>query len=318
MKTTWKHTFALVLLASGCIQQTERTLEELDQGEQPEIPKVISLRMSKYRPQPGRQFKEIFVSNFSAGVARGLPFESEGRDGLSNELKSKVAPLYGFALDGPHTANPLFSDLMIYLSGIRYAQQTFLHCSSSLVESASKDIIKYMDNRVQPPRLTYLGLRDCEKSYLGLRPDQFDFDKDLIPDYLELRCGLNPRNGSDAALSLTGDGLNNLEKCKRHIPIDESGNSQSNKLYGYRYKIEVDVNSNDRVIRVDNIPVLKNDRQNLIAIYIVEIDPATTRTYLMTAWSLITPKAIGLNAYEFDYWATQNVATHQNQEVQFP
>lgn len=309
------------LLLSGCVFQVEKqkgTLQELQKGEAPDVPTVITLKLKKYRPESGRQFKEIFVSNFASMVHRGKAEDSYSRDSLSDEVKNKATGEYNMNAGSPNSANSYFSDLMLFLSGIKYTQQSYLHCANSLNASRSNDIIQYMDDRVTPAQLTYLGLRDCEKSYMGLRPDTFDYDKDTIPDYLELRCRLNPRNPNDAALSPTGDGVSQLEKCKRHIPVDESANSDSNKLWGYKYEIRNEKDGT-KTITISNVPVLKDNKQNLIAFYIIEGDNLTARTYLYTAYSLLTPKVGQSGDYEFDYWVVPgDTNTYFNQVVSFP
>ncbi|MBS1960072.1 MAG: hypothetical protein JST80_11400 [Bdellovibrionales bacterium] len=303
-------------LLTGCLAQTQKTLVDLEKGEKPIAPPVITLKMSKYTPTTGRTFKDIFVVNFSSKCTRGKCEESYSRDGMTDTLKANTAAQYGFANTGPYTVNNNFSDLMLYLSGIVYSQQNLLYCALSQTESTSNDIIKYMDDRNATPVVQYLGLRDCERSYLGLNPNLFDFDKDGIPDYLELRCGLNPKNPNDAALSLTGESISSLEKCKRHIAIDEAANSPANQLFAYQYKLEIEKDGT-RTFTVSNIPVLENNKQNLIAIYMVEIDPNTSKTYLSTAWSLITPTPTRERVYRFNYWVMSSATTF-NQEISFP
>lgn len=314
-----KSPLLILALLSGCILkpvEQKGTLQELQKGELPDVPTVITLKMKKYRPESGRQLKEVFVSNFSTNVRRGKAEESYARDGLSDEFKARAVE-YNMNSSSPNSANPMFSDLMLFLSGIKHNQQSFLNCPNSLNASRTNDVIKYMDDRVNPPQLTLIGLRDCEKAYIGLRQDSFDFDKDTIPDYLELRCGLNPRNPNDAALSPTGDGVTQLEKCKRHIPLDESANSESNKLYAYQYNIRIEKDQT-RTITISNVPVLKENKQNLIAFYIIEMDNTTAKTYLYTAHSLLTPNPDRSGEYEFNYWVTPgDTNTYFNQVVSF-
>lgn len=314
------HLLLASLALTGCVFQKDLkpTLVDLEKGELPQAPRLITLQINKYRPESGRQFKEVFVSNFSLNVRRGQYEISSSRDGLSDELKAKATADYGIAAGSAHSANALFSDLMLFLSGIKFAQQSFLFCPNSLATSRMEDMIRYMDDRVNPAQLAELGLRDCEKSYLGLKLDSFDTDQDTIPDYLELRCGLNPRNAGDAALSPTGDGVSHLEKCKRHIPIDESADSVSNKMYAYKYELRNE-SDGSKTIKVSNVPVLKDDAQNLVAFYLVERDLVTSKTYLYTAYSLITPKSGNKGEYEFDYWVKPgDSATYHNQQVSFP
>ena len=134
--------------------------------------------------------------------------------------------------------------------------------------------------------MAFVGLRDCEKNYLGLNPALFDNNGNGVPDYLKLRCGMNPKDPHDSHLSTAADGTSNYDKCKQHIPIDENANSQPNQLFAYQYKYDVFTNGT-RNLNVSNIPVLNGGQDNLIAFYVTEVDLSTKAEALYTAFTIL-------------------------------
>ncbi|MBC7397396.1 MAG: hypothetical protein H7333_08130 [Bdellovibrionales bacterium] len=304
----------LSFILVSCLEKPQPTLQALEEVPMALAPQLVTVKIKAYRPQSGRIFKHLFVSNFSVKASKGLLTESSARDSLGDTLKKANTEIYGITPSSAYSSNMYFSDLMLFLSGIKLNQQAFLYCPSSRTLSSSNDGLIYGDNRIIPTASTYLGLRDCEKSYLGLDPNKFDFDNDGIPDYLELRCGLNPRNPNDAKLSIAGDGINNLEKCKRNIPIDENANSQPNKLFAYQY-VEKRQDNGSTDFTVSNIPILNTGKNNFMAFYLVEIDTTSLQTYLYTAYTVL-PAASQNKTFEFNFWGT-DPSHYFNQEIVF-
>jgi hypothetical protein len=145
----------------------------------------------------------------------------------------------------------------------------------------------YSDASTSPPVQIFLGLTDCEKLILGLNPKIFDNNNSGIPDYIKLRCGLNPKNRSQHKLSLAGEQINNYEKCKRGIPIDESANLPENMRYAELYaKVK---NKNDLIdLTVKNIPYIIQGKSNLLGLYWIENELKSGTSSLKTAFSMIT------------------------------
>lgn len=56
------------------------------------------------------------------------------------------------------------------------------------------------------------GLRDCEEAFIGTHPSLLDSDGDRIPDGVEYRAGLDPRDRSDALKDNDSDGVRNFEE----------------------------------------------------------------------------------------------------------
>jgi hypothetical protein len=305
---------ALAGLSSCTLTKQTNTLSALQMGETTPPPQTVSLNMTGYLAPSGHTFKNLFVSNFSVKASKGTLSPVSARDGLPDALKENHLADYGFTIVGPNSANPYFSDLMLWLSGILYTQQNLLYCSPSMTQSTSNDALVYTDNRTSPPSTQFLGLRDCEKAYIGLNPALFDFDGDGIPDYLELRCGLNPANPNDAPLNMAADGVSNLEKCKRNIPIDESANLPANQLFAYQYSQAVQADGTT-TFSISNIPILNGGQNNFIAFYLVEVNATTLQPYLYTAFTILPPASQN-KTYTFAYWATAP-ANDFNQEITF-
>jgi hypothetical protein len=241
---------------------------------------------------------------------------SSSRDGISDIQKVAEGPMFGFALGLADSNSDGYSDLVMYQSGVTAPNQATLFCGSSQRNSGSNDALTYMDVRLPLPSTQFIGLRDCEKSFLQLNPASFDFDKDGIPDYLEFRAGLNPKNGFDADLSIAGDSMTNIEKVKRNIPIDERADSQPNRLFGYVYKTDFDMLGN-RIFTVSNIPILNSGVDNFIAFYLIETDLDTKQDFLFSAYTILH-KNYANTTLSFDFWPTLPGGATTNQEMIAP
>lgn len=302
---------ALAAVSSAC--QTPNNLTPLDATPIATPPQTITFKIKAYTPKPGHIFKQFFIQNTSIKAKNGILQPVTSRDALPDVVKSQHNSDYNFTLGGPNSANPYFGDLFLYLVGIQYPQQPLLYCASNLMNSTTNDAIIFTDHR--DGMLKFLGLRDCEKSYLGLDFNKFDYDGDGIPDYLELRCGLNPKNANDAALAITGDGVNNLEKCKRNIPIDENADSQPNKLFAYNYdqKLQADGST---IFTISNIPIINGGLDNFFTFYLTELNSVSLQTTIYTAFS-----NLGANSqdrtFQIDFWGV-DPAHATNQELIFP
>lgn len=288
-------------------------LQPLQGGQFAPPPQTVTLEVINYTPAQGKAFKDLFVTNLSVKASQGQLLPMTARDGLPDALKTQLSATYGFTV-GPsaYSVNPGFSDFLLSLMGVQFAQQSLLNCATNLQQSASNDALIFPDRRQPGAPMAFLGLRDCEKLYLGLNPAKFDNNGNGIPDYLKLRCGLNPKNTNDYKLNITGDGVTNYDKCKEHIPIDENANSQPNGLFAYKYNFEVHPDGTQNLM-VSNIPILNGGQDNLIALYLVETDLTTLAPALYTAFTILSPGANGL-ILKFNYWAT-DPSKYTNQEI---
>jgi hypothetical protein len=290
---------ASAVLACGCTK-AKPTLVALQQAQIAPPPQTVSVTMTGYTPAPGDKFTNLFVSNFSVKANQGQLSLMTARDGLPDTVKTAANPTYGFTTLEPESVVPDFPDLMLYLAGITTVSQSTLNCASGLDINTSHDGFSYTDPRTGSTE--FLGLRDCDKLYVGLNPALFDFDGDGIPDYLEIRNGLNPANPNDANLSIAGDGVTNLDKIKQGIPVDENALSQPNQLFALKYKV---TNQADGSIlfNVTNIPVLNGGQDNFLAFYLTETNTTSHTTYLFTAYSILKAGTAG-QTFVFPFWGT--------------
>jgi hypothetical protein len=305
-------TFVLLLwLSQACTVKPQ--LEELRQAQFARDPDRLTIEITDYSESPNMNFKHIFVSNFSVKAERGELFYSSSRDGLTDELKARTESAYGFAQAFPDWNGDGFSDLLMYLSGITLANQSTLYCGPTQRISSSNDAFSYADTRQPGSPVQFLGLRDCEKVFLQLDPSKFDHDADGIPDYLEVRAGLNPKNAGDANLSASADGVMNIDKVKRGIPI-ENANSQPNQVYSSLYDTEFDVSGSVRKLRIRNIPLLRSGEGNFIAIYLTETHRTTRQDQLVSAYIKFDRSAAG-TTLRFPFWGNDPNASLTNQEI---
>ena len=309
---------AFSVLTGACSHSASNTLTSLQKEQIAPPPQTVTIQISGYKPAAGRSFQNIFVNNFSVKAAQGQLSYSTARDGMPDGLKQAHALDYGFSPTLPESAIPYFSDLMLYLAGITATSQNLLYCpqssgsSPSQTINSSNDGFTYTDNRTTPPTTNvFLGLRDCDKLYIGLKNvNSFDNDGDGIPDYLELRNGLNPLNPSDAHLDIAGDGVSNLEKIKRGIPVDENANSQPNQLFASSYNVTVQADGTT-IFTVSNLVILNGGQDNFIAINLTELNNVTQVQYLYTAFYILPAGSTGLT-YKFNFWGSSSGNNNQN------
>jgi hypothetical protein len=301
------------LSLSACKQASE-SLTQLPQGQFATTPEYVTIKIMGYVPQAGNTFQNLFVSNYSVTAKSGQLLLNTSRD-MTDTFKQSLAPTFGFTTLSPESVVTGFSDLMLYQAGVNVSQQSLLVCGSSLLTSSSNDGLFYNDDRYAGNPVTFMGLRDCDKLYLGLNPSKFNYNGNGIPDYLQMRCGLNPLNANQAFVSTAGDGVQNIDKCKRHIPIDESASTQPNQLFAYQYNNQHNIDGTTD-FTISNIPILNHGAENFIAFYLTEINPSTNVASVFTAFAVLKDGYNG-KTLSFSYWATAP-ANFFNQQIVVP
>ena len=242
-------------------------------------PKTVSVRIKNYCPHTGVDtknnpvtytFADIYALNASsASLPTGFA-PSLARDGLGDQFKTDPSnqSKYNLSYRKADTNNDGFSDLiMVYLGIITSSQPTLPYC-----------------DRSQSPFPDYDGdgLNDCEEALIGTDPKLADTDNDGIPDYLEVRFGMNPTNSADAIQSPDGDGISNLEKVKMNLPIGQFADD-SFKARALKYTIQnlgtknspscFDLKVSNIPIMTWNVPVDATLSINQLRFYITETAP---------------------------------------------
>lgn len=291
------HTSLILVLSAimstvfGCsffkssIDEVER-LKQLDEGRLTPPPERISIELNGYCPVSGRQYEQFYAVNFSTHVDGGSMLPDSDRDGIADEIENRLAAIYNLSPLHSDTNGDGISDLLIFLSGIRASDQSRLRCSDLLDNDG--DGLIYM----APSGPQFLGLRNCEENGLALTGmDRFDSDGDDIPDYLELRCGLNPKNMWDAQIDSDGDGIQNIEECKIATPYNDSNSDPAISRHAYKYMLKNETGTGNQTcvrIDVDNVGVLGAGEGDLMVLYLIEMEGAQ-RKHLYSGY-FVVPK----------------------------
>jgi hypothetical protein len=310
-----RHLTPIIAVVWLCGCNPSESLSNLSQGEFAVTPDTVTIKIKGYRPQTGKIFQNLFVSNYSVKVKQGQLYYSTSRDSMADVVKKSLVSTYGFNTTGPETVVTGFADLVLFQAGINLGEQSMIFCASNLLTSSSNDALIYNDSRLSGNPVAFLGLRDCDKVYMGMNPQKFDFNGNGIPDYIEMQCGMNPLSTSDAFVSTAGDGVANIDKCKRHVPIDEYYYTQPNQAFAYQYNVQVNQDGSSD-FTVMNIPILNGGADNFISFYVTETDSQNGAPGLYTAFSILKPGYTG-KTLEFPYWATAP-SNFFNQEIIAP
>lgn len=290
---------AILPLTTSCLQKEEELpqLEKLENIVITPPPETVSVRIRDFCPLPGESFRELYASNFSVKVVNANVQRDSDRDGVPDFLEVSHNAGLNISPDVTDSNGDGYSDLLMYLSGIDRYQQDRLRCRDDERGDSDGDGVLYISGGAPQ----FVGLSDCEERRLTLTDaDNFDSDGDDVPDYLELRCGLNPRDAGDAQLDTDSDGVSNIEECKRNTPINESNNEQSVGQLEYKYTAELDsrLGQGCMQLRIQNIPVLDGGTDNLLAFYLLTVDGSQVR-HLHVAFLMLPQKAAG-NEFDFD------------------
>lgn len=234
-------------MAFGC---DDSTLSPLQKGAAIVSPPKAKLLVKDYCPRLGYEFSDFWVIGRSTLIENREILRDWDRDGIP-DVRDNLAEFGISSYDSDSNADG-YSDLLIFRAGFDTQSQSFLRPCSDFDDDLDGD-----------------GLTDCEENYLThTAVDRWDSDGDGIPDYLELRAGLNPLDASDSMQNPAGDGLSNLKKVKLNLPIMEDSTEFAAE-FAYQYRAEF-VADNCYRFTVDNIPLLSMSNGNLIDLYFFE------------------------------------------------
>lgn len=283
--------FSLISCSRKDSSNSDTSLIRLEEMRPPGPVDTVSVEIKRYCPAVGRSFKNLFVKNAMVKVQQGrLKIDSDG-DGLTDEMEDANNAGFNINKTKYDTNNDMFSDLLMILQGINTTQQLNLACTDQT--DSDGDGIVWLDpsNNTQK----FIGLRNCEETRLThTDPSKFDTDGDGIPDYFELRCGLNPLNPTDSQIDTDGDGVLNINECRKNTPIDENNNSSNIKTFEYNYSLTADLqNPGCYNFTISNIPVLNGGNGNLLIFNFIENDSATI-PHLWTNFMVLPSNSNGL------------------------
>ena len=233
----------------------------------PEPPKTVSVKLNNYCPQGALVFQEIFAYNASSIMKTDRFIPDFDRDGLSDEVELDVALRDAFKINvaSKDTNGDFYSDLINISLGYDKDNQFRLSICD----------VGYNDTDLD-------GLTDCEEMVLGIDRLDPDSDQDGIPDGLEVRNGLNPKDPVDSRSDLDRDDLTNLEEIKANTPLKNTNDIYLDRL-ALKYSVETYLDDSSQPcynITVDSIPIMEVTNGNYIRVYLMEsrIETSGTQT----------------------------------------
>jgi hypothetical protein len=224
---------------------------------QPIPAKSISLKVESYCPSPGFSFSEIYSVNLSTFLDHDNVIPDSDRDGLSDKYEKNVIhrEAYNISEVSDDTNGNGYSDLVMATLGFDEDTQNTLTFCNIPYQDSDRDL-----------------LDDCAEELIGTEVNNPDSDKDGIPDGLEFRHGLNPRDGEDAKTDLDQDNLNALLEVKINTPIRNT-NSQKASMQSTKYIVNHYIDGKDRdcySIDINNISVADVYNGNYIKLLVLE------------------------------------------------
>jgi len=272
----------LIALSSIVVSCSDYTLAPLEHFQEVEPRKTVSLRINNYCPLVGNRFVEFFATPFSYAILDKKIAVDYDRDGIPNVRDiSDSLNLHprrrDTNLDGYH-------DLLMLLSGIHVTSQANIKPCLQIHEDTDND-----------------GLTDCEEDFLGTDKESYDTDGDTIPDYLELRVGLNPTNSIDARQDSDIDGVLNLEEVKEHTPVLEM-NDKIVEGYALIYKtIPAQNGTSCGDFLVENIALVSVSNGNLVQLYFIEESPNEASRQFISKNIVISKDQKSGETLEYEY-----------------
>ncbi len=250
----------VLLLLTGCNPSNE--LSPLDALTVTDAPKHISLLVHGYCPKAGQSYSDFWASNRSVRLEQGRYFLDYDRDGLPNIRDAD--PVLGLTPFNADSNGDGYSDLLMAWGGFTVEAQKSLKLCAQIGQDTDGD-----------------GLTDCEEdNILHTDPKNFDTDGDGIPDEVEIRAGLNPKD--------PGDALGNIERIKLNLPLSQTL-SDADLALGYVYEVQAQADGCFD-FKVSKIPIVDVSNGNLIKLWFFETDASENR-WLETR-SIVVPRTV--------------------------
>lgn len=260
-------------LISGC---KDESLVRLEDNQLVIETYTLNVTIQNYCAREGFYFLDIYALNFSYEIRDGALAPDFDRDGLPNTEDKD--PDLGLSMHYPDSNGDGYSDLLIALAGFDRESQARLPDCIDLVVDTDLD-----------------GLTDCEENNITHSdPQNWDSDNDTIPDYLEIRFGMNPLDAADRELNPSGDGISNIVKIKTQLPIHEV-TSDATSRYRIAYNSEP-LSPDCQNIRITNIPLADVSNGNIIKIFIFEKDAQAKGS--MRTMTYVRSKVLGTSTQD--------------------
>jgi len=249
--------------------------------------KTVTLKINNYCLHNSMETSGFFAINLSMKVEDGGAYIDFDRDGIPNYRDESDA--LNIAQDDADSNDDGYSDLIIFLAGISAQEQVHLQ-SKCEVHGTDSD---------------HDGLTDCEEALLKTNPLSFDSDGDGIPDYLEVRFGLDPLDAIDAYLDTDGDGVNNFNEVKANTPVDESNTNGIIKSLEVQYDTFQTTTAPAVCYsyKISNVSIVASSNTNLIRLYFMEKQKTNLNNTTLKIINLQVNPAVSDNAtleYNFD------------------
>jgi len=282
--------FGLLLLINlmmimSCQEQKSPLLPLVQEGLKANQ-KTVTLKMNNYCLNASMEASGFFAINMSMKVEDGGAYIDFDRDGIPNYRDEGIA--LNIALDDGDSNDDGYSDLMIFLAGISAPEQVHL-------QSKCEDHTADSDHD---------GLTDCEETLLKTSLVNFDTDGDGIPDYLEVRFGLDPLDAIDASLDTDGDGVNNFNEVKANTPVDESNHNGIIKALEMKYDT-FQTTTLPQVCysyQISNVSIVASSNANMIRLYFIEKQKTNLNNTTLKIINLqIDPSVLSHATLEFNF-----------------
>lgn len=247
----------ITIIASSVTLLSFQNCAEVNLTPEPQPAKSIDLKVESYCPSPGYSFSEVYAVNLSTYLDNDNIISDTDRDGLSDQYEkdSLNRNTYNISESNDDTSGNGYSDLvMVSLGYSNNSQQSLDYCNSPYQDS-DRDL-----------------LDDCTEALIGTEINSPDSDKDGLPDGLEFRYGLNPRDSEDSKTDLDQDGLNSLLEVKMNTPIRNT-NSAKASLQSTKYNVSQYTNQNGQncySIDINNITIADVNNGNQVKILFLE------------------------------------------------
>jgi hypothetical protein len=240
------------MLFWSCLSQDQKVnqLRQLEKKIDPVASNSFELNILNYCTNLADIHADYFIIKENLVPTRDGYFLDTDGDGVADTEEDAKNESLGITRDSKYSNNHELSDLVINVLNVNKNEQDKILCTNTGDSNGD-------------------GLNDCEKQYLGLDSANWDFDKDGIPDLVELRQGLNPTI-HDSFLDSDGDGILNIDEVRVNAPINDRQTDQSiyeNVRFVDRSSASSSVNCYD--IKIENLVFVSTLEFNTYSFFLI-------------------------------------------------